>query len=146
MTPHKQLFHHKPEDGVFGDCYRSSIACLLDLKPEEVPHEHRRFGEGEMRRFMDAYLEGHGLALMFMAFDSDPDHMMQVMAVANPGMYYLLSGTSRTGCNHVVIARDTDIVWDTSLTNAGIVGRCDDGMTYLEWLVPRLLIAAASAP
>ena len=38
MTPHKQLNRHRPEEGVFGDCYRTAIACLLDLRPQDVPH------------------------------------------------------------------------------------------------------------
>lgn len=142
MTPHKQLFRHRPEDGVFGDCQRTAIACLLDIDPAEVPHHHRTMEDGEQRRLMDEWLKDRGLALMFLAFAAEPARMLEVMKVSNPGVFYLMSGTSRTGCNHVVICRDDQIVHDPSIDDSGIIGPCDDGCTYIEFLIPRLMVAA----
>lgn len=142
MTPQKQLFRHKPDEGVFGDCARTAIACLLDLAPEEVPHHQRVLEDGEQRELFDAWLRPRGFAIAFMAFSEPPARMMEIMKANNPGVYYLLSGLSRTGCNHVVICLDGQIVWDPSLDDAGIVGPCDDGCTYIELLVPALLVAA----
>lgn len=34
----KQAFLHKPEEGVYGDCYRTCIACLLGIDRDAVPH------------------------------------------------------------------------------------------------------------
>ena len=36
MTPQNQLHKHDPANGVYGDCGRTAIACLLDLHPS--PH------------------------------------------------------------------------------------------------------------
>lgn len=142
MTPHKQRFRHRPDDGVFGDCARTVLACLLDIEPEEVPHHHRPLADGEQRRLFDEWLSDRGLKLAFFAFPGEPQTMMDVMKVANPGLLYMLSGTSRTGCNHVVIAQDDRVIHDPSLDDAGIIGPCDDGCTYIEFLVPSLMVAA----
>ena len=45
MTPQTQLNKHDPANGVYGDCGRTVIACLLDLHPSEVPH----FWDGNLR-------------------------------------------------------------------------------------------------
>ncbi len=37
MTPFKQLIRHNPPEST-GDCYRTSIACLVDRDPSTVPH------------------------------------------------------------------------------------------------------------
>lgn len=38
MQYHKQLNKRDPENGVFGDCYRTAVACILDKHPSEVIH------------------------------------------------------------------------------------------------------------
>ena len=38
MTPQKQMFLHDPDNGVWGDCQRTAIACILDRDVEDVPH------------------------------------------------------------------------------------------------------------
>lgn len=144
MTPHKQLFRHRPDEGVFGDCQRTAIACLLDLDPSQVPHHHRHLPDGEQRRLLDEWLAPRGLKVVFMAFRCEPAEMLAVMKVANPGLFYMLSGTSRTGVNHVVIAQDDRVVHDPSLDDSGIIGPCDDGCTYIEFLVPTFLVAQAA--
>ena len=73
---------------------------------------------------------------MSFAFQCEPAEVLTLMKAMNPGVYYMLSGESRTGCNHVVIALDDEIVWDPSLDDSGIIGRCDDGFTWVEFLVP----------
>lgn len=35
---HKQLLKHDPANGVYGDCFRTCIACLLERPVTEVPH------------------------------------------------------------------------------------------------------------
>ena len=38
MEFYKQLNEHNPDEGVYGDCYRTAIGCLLNIPPEFVPH------------------------------------------------------------------------------------------------------------
>ena len=136
MRKQKQLFRHRPDEGVFGDCQRTVFACLLDLSPEEVPHEHRTMSNGEQQDIFRAWLQGRGWTTVSFAFQCEPAEVLTLMKAMNPGVYYMLSGESRTGCNHVVIALDDEIVWDPSLDDSGIIGRCDDGFTWVEFLVP----------
>jgi hypothetical protein len=98
----KQLFRHKPDEGVFGDCFRTAIACILEL--DAIPTE-------------------------------DVAHALFCAKTFSDGLPYIFSGTSRTGVNHAVIGQGDQIIHDPSLTDAGIIGPCDDGMFCIEWIV-----------
>lgn len=142
MTPHKQLNHHQPELGIIGDCWRTAIACLLDKHPSEVPHfcEHDFENTKAANDNCRAYLATQGLAHIEYAMPGDDlDAVLNSVAAQNPGLLFILGGNSRTGCGHVVICRDGEIVWDPSLTNAGIVGPMNDGFYWVTWLVPGFL-------
>lgn len=142
MTPHKQLFRHKPEEGVIGDCWRTCIACLLDLHPSEVPH----FTDGSWNDSAAttaktrAWLRSRGLGFVELAYSGDLEAVMASLAANAPGAYYLLGGNSRTGCGHSVIACGSEIVWDPSQTDAGIVGPMDDGYYWATFFVPAALM------
>ena len=132
----KQLFRHRPDDGVYGDCFRTVIACILELDPAEVPHEHRKMADGEFTAFYDDWLHKRGIRMLRVAISTeDIAHALSCAKSFSDGLPYIFSGTSRTGVNHAVIGRDDAIIHDPSLTDAGIVGPCDDGMFHIEWLV-----------
>jgi hypothetical protein len=136
MTPYKQLYRHRPEDGIWGDCYRSAIASLLDLQPAEVPHW---FDQGilstEAYPRVDAWLAARGLCRITAAFSGELQVFLDHMKTHNAGIYYLLTGKSRTGCNHTVIGLDDAIVHDPSLNDSGIIGPCiEDGLYWLEFI------------
>jgi len=38
MKPQEQQYSHNPDAGVFGDCFRASIASILELPIDDVPH------------------------------------------------------------------------------------------------------------
>jgi hypothetical protein len=129
ITFHKQLNLHDPENGLFGDCFRTALACLCGLLPEQVPN----FFGGIFAEDDDApedalkeWLASRGLSLVQQAMIGTikdlPKILKTVGARDNPGIYYLLSGQSRIGCDHTVICRDGEIVWDPSLTDSGIIG------------------------
>jgi hypothetical protein len=62
------------------------------------------------------------------------------------GMHWCLMGTSRTGCNHVVICKGGEIVHDPSITQSGIIGPANDGLWWAEWVVQRAACDALSTP
>lgn len=145
MTPQKQRFRHRPEQGEYGDCHRTALACLLDLDRDSVPN----FGEhyDDTRAFLDAvdaFLSEHDLAGVDVVFNSPLEAVLTHQSTVNPRAYYLLDGTSRTGVNHTVVGCGGEIVWDPSLDDAGIVGPCDDGYFWLTYLVPRSLVRKAA--
>ncbi|RWK61816.1 MAG: hypothetical protein EOR85_12885 [Mesorhizobium sp.] len=132
----KQLFRHDPANGVYGDCYRTVVACLLDLDHEQVPHRHEVLSNEEQCGAMDAFLRDRGVQTIRIALNGgDVDGALAVAVTLSDGLPYLFSGQSRNGTNHVVIARDDRIIHDPSLDDSGIVGPTDVGQFWVEWLV-----------
>lgn len=155
MIKQKQLYRHRPEQGEIGDCHRTAIACLLDLRPEDVPHfgemnwdhESRAFREpGHFNEDVALYLAGQGLARVDVVYGGgDLEGVLNMQAHLNPDAYYLLGGESRTGVNHTVIGQGGAIVWDPSLDDSGIVGPCKpDGYYWITYLVPLRLVEKAA--
>ena len=55
MTPHHQLVtEYRNDEGVYGDCGRTVIACLMDMHPSEVPHFFNMPDEGDADAAYDA--------------------------------------------------------------------------------------------
>ena len=150
MKPQKQRYMHDPANGIFGDCYRTCLAVLLDLDRDDVPHfvnnmEPDAWKESIQPRYDTWLLEHAGLVEIAIPYDCDADGVLALQQVLNPTVYYMLAGRSRTGCNHVVICKGDKIVCDTSLNEAGIVGRCEDGYHWISFLVPASLSAQSLA-
>lgn len=145
MTPRKQTLRHRPEEGIWGDCHRTAIACLLDLDPREVPH----FGDGgpsgkEFNRRIDEFLATRGLCQANVPYQGTLEDVLLGLKNCAPRLHVLFGGESRTGCGHTVIACDGEIVWDPSLTDSGITGPMDDGFFWVTFLVPLSLRKAAA--
>lgn len=143
MRPQKQLFRHDPANEIWGDCFRTCIAIILDRDAADVPHfmdctatpdpadrDHKIdewLGEQGLRR-IEIYLNG-------------AETMENVMVCGHrwgKGMPWMLSGMSRTPANHVVVCRGTEIFCDPSLTDAGIVGPMDNDFWCIEYIVRAL--------
>jgi hypothetical protein len=136
MTPYKQLFRHCPDEGIWGDCYRSAIASVLDLHPSDVPHVMDKGATSDTADAkMAVWLASRGLCIIQIAWGGgDMQAALTTQKYINPDRYYLLSGKSRTGCNHVVVCLNDGIVHDPSLDDAGIIGPCiEDGYFWLEF-------------
>ena len=150
MTPHKQRFRHDPENGVYGDCWRTAIACLLDLDPEEVPHFNDSLDKSgdDVRMETMEWLSWRALTYITIGWPGELSikDVLTSVGIQNPHVFYLFSGESRTGVNHTVIGRGDAIIHDPSLDNSGIVGPCDNGNYYTEFLAPTLILAANEHP
>lgn len=142
MTPHKQLFRHDPATGTTGDCWRTSIGCLLDLPPAEVPH----FVDGHWNDAVATnaiareWLARYGLGFVECAYLATLEEVLASVGAVNPGHYYLLGGNSRNGTGHSVVCCDDRVVWDPSLDDTGIVAPMEDGHYWVTWLVPLLIV------
>lgn len=139
MRALKQRFKHNPEGGVWGDCHRASIATVLGLDLDDVPH----FADGgcsgeEFARREREFLASRGIASISLpvslAESSSYGDLLAMVAQQNGDDFvYLLGGTSRTGVNHTVVCRGSQIFNDPSLTDAGIIGPCADGYFWLTF-------------
>lgn len=130
MTPQHCRVKHDPEQGTYGDCLRACIASLLDLAPESVPHfSHDGAVQDIVNDRMRAYLATHGLAPWWSHYDPAEtiDDLLSIVGDNNPGIHYLLFGTTAGGEPHVVICKDAEMVWNPSwyggkLVSAGLHG------------------------
>lgn len=146
MRPQKQKNLHRPEEGLIGDCHRTCYACLLDMDRDEIPNfgevgfDITKEGGGNRKEFKEAcdlWLARNGYAEFSVAFNSGLYEVQQFMRQVNPGQYYILGGSSKSGVNHSVIGLDDEIIWDPSLNDAGIVGPCQpDELYWVTVLVP----------
>lgn len=135
---HKQRFRHDPENGVYGDCYRTVLACLFGLEPEQVPHFMRDSngvrGYDEAREWLAARGYSEVTVPVFGDIENLPQILENMRAFNDDGTFYLLSGISRTGCGHVVVCQYDEIVHDPSLTDAGIVAPFEDGTFRISFI------------
>jgi hypothetical protein len=132
----KQMFRHDPDNGQYGDCGRTVVACLLGLPVEEVPHEHRPMTGDEYNALMDAFLKSKGVSRIWLAFNAEtPQQAVEFATIWSNGMHFVLLGKSPRGTNHVVIGHDGKIVHDPHPDGGDLVGPSDNGFYYVEWLV-----------
>ena len=146
MKFHKQRYRHRPEQGEFGDCHRTAIACLLDLEPEQVPNFGEAFFDG--RRFTawcNEWLRANGFKSVTFGLSGTftVDECLVATTGQNAEALFLFAGTSANGVNHSVIACNGKIIHDPAIDNSGIVGPCDDGLYWFEVLVPIALTLPA---
>lgn len=137
MTPHTQRFRHDPDAGVFGDCFRTAIACLLEIDPEEVPHHHRVLAGGEQSRLLRSWLMMRGLTLIELAWPTETlfDLLVNLEhAIGDTGMKFMVSGQSPRGTDHVVICDTKGFVHDPHPDGGFLTGPMDDGNWFVSWI------------
>jgi hypothetical protein len=137
---HKQTIPHVPSMGLYGDCHRVVIACMLNKRPEEVPHFHEGLppvpesGE-EFERRVDEYLATQNLQ-QFQVRYHDNLRVRDVLRESR-GALCILSGTSVGKVDHSVLVHDSKIVVDPSPSNVGINGPMTNNYYSLTFLIPK---------
>jgi hypothetical protein len=141
MKVQKQLNRHRPDEGIFGDCHRTAIACVLDMDAKDVPH----FMDGKhdceadaSHRAVEAWLNERGLTHINVLFPGETsfDLVLQSVKNSNPNggpHVFILGGRSRNNVNHSVVCCDGEIVCDPSIDSSGIVGPMDDGYWWVTF-------------
>lgn len=139
MIKQKQANLHKPEEGIYGDCYRTAIACLLDLDRDDVPNwaEESKMDKDIFWALQNKWLAEQRLAMFSVGFNFESLKAFQeYMQEYYPTLYYILDGTSKNGTNHSVIGLGGSIHWDPAIDNSGIIGPMDDGNFWVSVLTP----------
>lgn len=147
MIEYKQLFYHKPKEGEIGDCWRTCIACVLNLRPEDVPHPYLRFWDWadfnaditqQVQAAMNEWFVDSGLAVKFVEVpvQTDREGLGVYLKHYYPDMHVIVGCNSKHG-GHSVIMRNDDYMWDPSRDNSGCVGPMDDGYYWIGLLVSR---------
>lgn len=148
MRALKMIAAHNPAMGLYADCVRTAIACLLDCNStDEVPHFFEDYANdgGDSSKGWDraeTWLRNEkGLALFYLGFSGmiPIEQVLRGMAEANPDTYYLLCGRSSAGGGHCVIGLNDAIEHDPSWHNLGVVGPAAEGHYMIAVLIPAIL-------
>jgi hypothetical protein len=145
MNAYKQLNKHDPDNGVVGDCFRTVFGCLLNIEPCHVPHFVEQCNEyKDSCELADEWLATKGYKQVHSILDGDKlpiqlvlDHVYSL----NPGVYYILGGTSKNDTDHVVICLNNKIIHDPAIDDSGIVGPCADGLYWVTYLTSIDMVA-----
>jgi hypothetical protein len=141
MKYHKQTILHDPKNGSYGDCYRTALACILDLDPHEVPHFMHGLSNDEGALFearVDQWLQPLGYSKIVVAFAADlalPD-LLSNLAINSPHNYFLLGGqTPRgNGVGHIVVGYHDKVIHDPHPSNCGVNQPMPDGFYWITYI------------
>lgn len=154
MVRNKQLFRHEPEKGIYGDCHRTALACILNLKPEDSPHF---IGEYERREWLkkqghemevyvwqdeqEEWLNKLGYTTVDVCWDGavELEQLFNFMRARNPEVFYMLGGTSPRGTNHSVVCYGGGYEWDPHPDGGFLVGPLDNGCWEITFLLPLIV-------
>ncbi len=149
MIYRKQLFRHDPANEIFGDCWRTCIACILNLEPWKVPHFYQNWLMG---KFPEApiencrsWLKSQGYGLASMQFDGrDPiEELLANMAMLSPGVHYILDGSSARGIAHSIVCKDDELIWDPHPSNTMLAGPLKfgrNGIWQINLIIPAITV------
>lgn len=144
MKFHKQLFRHRPEDGVIGDCHRTALACMLDKdSPEDVPHFGQTYFDSAtaFHNAFETWLKSEGYCTVSIPFRAGS---LAEVIYGIGDIRYLIGGQSKTGVNHTVVGFGNRIEHDPHPDEVGIIGPCDDGFFWLTFILPFHMSQVAS--
>ena len=150
MMRFMQTIKHDPDNGQWGDCYRTAIGCLLDLPPDQVPH----FCDGAAPNWntaRDQWLRDNSLMVVHLGIAAATlTEALEITATyapdqqLTPGVtlksHYLLTGLSGRGVNHSVVALGCNIVHNPAAHWYGdddtLLGPCPETDSWeMEYIV-----------
>lgn len=128
---------HKPPH-TYGDCLRAAVASLLDVEETlSVPHffEDGCDGRTGMERLRE-WLKTQGLAPFYVFFSEDRlEDVLFFMETVNPGVRYILTGSTENEDHSVIYAGD-DLIHDPAWCAARLVGPASNGYWTALTVVP----------
>jgi len=141
VIEHKQLHYHKPEFNEIGDCWRTCVACILNVPPHTIPHHYKEMWQGtvdiaqEVHKATNVLLrERYGIQYVEYPISCT---LEELKTYCN---HYYHDHHVMIGCNsihggHSVIMRNDDYMWDPAIDNSGCVGPMKDGYFWIGLLV-----------
>ena len=137
MLFNKQLNYHNPEEGIYGDCYRTCIACILNLQPKTVPNFAQLYWDDNEKWDEEnrKWLKERNLGIASIAFQQELSSLLEDLKKFND-IYFILTGRSRNNTNHAVVCYNGKIIHDPSIDNSGIIDYATDGYYHIELLIP----------
>lgn len=145
------LYHIQTIHDSNGDCFRTALACLLDVERlENVPHffnDNPPADEG-WNAVREWLLVHKKLFMVTIPYSSKLEDLLECMKFQNPGIFYLLQGRSEVD-DHVVICFEDKIIHDPASyppRKDSLVGPSSDGYYWVKFFVPRFHGSVALNP
>lgn len=140
MTPFTQLFGTDEEKNIYGDCWRTCIACILDIPPEGIPHfcaDDKSFGDAidEAREWLKQF--DYNMQTTMYGDAPFEDFMSDIHYSFVDTFIILGVGTTRE--NHAVIAYNGAVIHDPSIGQTNITGSMTNGHYSIQVIAPRLV-------
>lgn len=142
MFEQKQLFRHLPEQRIIGDCFRTCVACVLDVTQILVPHGFQEFWVDEdtsisetVHTQLNIWLSQSGFNLSFVEYplEATYEQLRTYLRHYYTDMYVVVGCSSKNG-GHSVVMKNDDYMWDPSIDNSGCVGPMKDGYYWIGLL------------
>lgn len=147
MIEQKQLFLHKPNDPenrTIGDCWRTCIACILDIHPDKIPHFYEElWTDGKepivlkVHEKTNEWLLNNGYPYFVehpvIVDDNSVEMLQQHLAWTYPDTYVIIGCSSKNGGHSVVM--NGAYIWDPAIDNSGCVGPMSDGYYWIGLLL-----------
>lgn len=104
-----QTQFYDPDKPGNGNCMQASVASLLSLELDQVPHFAESGDPGTCWDLFEEFMESQGLYPMMLS----GDRVLPVM--------YLASGKSARGVSHMVVMNGGELVHDPHPSRAGLL-------------------------
>ena len=110
----KQSIKHDPDNGKWGDCYRTCIAMVMNLDPATVPHFYDPNADCRGLAGARDWLSGWGYGIIQIAYPPDMTWtaILEQTADTAPGCPLISSGMGPRGNNHCVVVIDGKVFCD----------------------------------
>ena len=142
MREQKQLYYHRPAEKLYGDCWRTCIACLLDVAPDDIPHYYEiLWKEGqdiaqEVHEATNTFLtERYGVRFVEYPLATTDQAVLREYITHYYKDMYVMVGCNSTNGGHSVIMRNESYIWDPAKDSSGCVGPMDEGYYWIGLLV-----------
>lgn len=133
--------HCDVENGIYGDCYRTCVACFLEIEPQNIPAITDPDLSKYENELNDWLIGNYDLCLIGFPFKGLHSHeetmkMFQEFFKLNirKDMPYIFVGNSPRDICHAVIAENGKIIHDPHPAKTGITGP-SDGFYWIIYLV-----------
>lgn len=144
MIEQKQLYLHQPGKGLIGDCFRTCVACIMDMMPEQVPHWVAEFWDNKHKtcdtelvvKECNKWLRQFGYG--YLEFPIGPDNTIEQLRgwlVKYTENNYVIVGCTSANGGHAVVMKGEDYIWDPAQDNSGCKGPMSDGYFWIGLIV-----------
>ena len=144
MIEQKQAFLHKPAERIIGDCFRTCIACILNMERDQVPHVYAEVFNyddpkttvaPQAHAALNKWLANYGMRFVEIPVECpDYETLRTYTSHYFSDLHIVLGCSSRNG-GHSVVIQGKDYIWDPSIDNSGCVGPMEDGYYWIGLLV-----------